>query len=328
MGKGYRHLNERERAVLEQSLLQGQSLRAVAKTLKRSPSSLSREMKRNGKRVGRSRKPLYESAKAQERARKRFKESHRKVRLKNSWIQEYVIAKLLNRWSPELIAGRLSLDYPDLRISHETIYQWIYDQGREYIRYLAKKRRLRRSRTYTLKTRGSNPIPGRLMIDSRPEAVNKRQEPGHWEVDLIDSYLKRGGIQVICERKTRYALLTKMQTLRGIEARTTLIQRMKKLPSSMVKTLTYDNGPENTYHVFVNRHLGTQSYFCHPYHGWEKGTVENTIGIVRRFYPKGTNFTEVSEGDVQNLETWLNDRPRKCLAFRTPLEAFKHECCT
>lgn len=328
MGKGYRHLNQQERAFLEQSLLQGQSLRVIAKILKRSPSSLSREMKRNGKRIGRSRKPAYESAKAQEKAQKRFKESHRRMRLKNATVQQYVIVKLLDRWSPELIAGRLSIDYPDLRISHEAIYQWIYDAGRDYIRYLAKKRRLRRSRTYTLKTRGSNPIPGRLMIDSRPEAVNERLEPGHWEVDLIDSYLKRGGIQVICERKTRYTLLTKMQTLRGIEARTVLVKRLKKLPSSMVKTLTYDNGPENTYHVFVNRHLGTQSYFCHPYHGWEKGTVENTIGIVRRFYPKGTNFTEVSEADVEKLEAWLNDRPRKCLAFKTPMEAFRQECCT
>jgi IS30 family transposase len=294
----------------------------------RSPSSLSRELKRNGKRVGRSRKPFYEGFKAQKKSSHRFKTSHQRACLKIPQIHEYVTSKLLARWSPELIAGRLALDHPELKISHETIYQWIYNHGRDYIRYLARRRRIRRPRTYSLKTRGSNPIPARVMIDSRPEMINSRQEPGHWEVDLVESYLKRGGIQVISERKTRFSLLTKMQTLKGVEARTNLIQRMKRLPSAIVKTLTYDNGPENMYHVFVNRHLGTRSYFCHPYHGWEKGTVENTIGIVRRFYPKGTDFRGVSEKEIKKLEAWLNNRPRKCLAFKTPSEAFKLECCT
>lgn len=327
MGQRYRHLNKVEREFLEGALLQGESLRAVARIMGRSPSSLSRELKRNGKRVGRARKPLYESLKAQKKSSRRFRVSHQKTCLKTPEIHEYVTSRLLDRWSPELIAGRLSLDHPELKISHERIYQWIYHHGRDYIRYLAKKRRLRRPRTYSLKTKGSNYIPARVMIDSRPEVINSRQEPGHWEVDLVESYLKQGGLQVVCERKTRYTLVNKMQTLRGIEARTNLICRMKRIPSSIVKTFTYDNGPENTYHVFVNRHLGTESYFCHPYHGWEKGTVENTIGIVRRFYPKGTRFTEVTEEDVQRLETWLNNRPRKCLAFKTPSEAFKQECC-
>jgi IS30 family transposase len=233
----------------------------------------------------------------------------------------------LNRWSPELIAGRLSVDHPDLKISHETIYQWLYHEGREYIRYLTKKRRYRRSRKYSLKG-GTNPIPSRVMIDQRPAFVNERQEAGHWEVDLVESWLKRGGLQVLCERKTRYTLLNKMNSLKGIEARSLLLERMQLLPASIVKTLTYDNGPENTYHKFVNNRLGTQSYFCHPYHSWEKGTVENTIGIIRRFYPKGTNFMEVQEKEVKNLENWLNNRPRKCLAFKTPSEAFNLECCT
>ncbi len=328
MKKAYLHLNQQERTFLEGSLLQGLSLRAIAKVLSRSPSSLSREIKRNGKRVGRSRKAVYESRKAQEKAGKRFKETHRKIRLKNLWIREYVISKLLNRWSPELIAGRLSLDHPDLRISHETIYQWIYEEAPEYVRYLAKKRRLRRSRTYSLKTGQVNFIPGRVLIDERPYLINARQDAGHWEVDLVESYLKRGGLQVVCERKTRYTLVNKMRSLRGMEARAHLVKRMKHLPSWMCQSLTYDNGAENACHLFVNRHLGTRSYFCHPYHGWEKGTVENTIGIVRRFYPKGTDFREVSEDEVKDLETWLNNRPRKCLAFKTPAEAFKQECCT
>lgn len=328
MGQRYRHLNQTEREFLEGALLRGESLRTIAKVMGRNPSSLSRELKRNGKRIGRSRKTFYESRKAQKKSSHRFKTSHQRDCLKTPSIHEYVTSKLMARWSPELIAGRLTLDHPELKISHETIYQWIYHHGRNYIRYLAKKRWVRRPRTYSSKTRGSNHIPARVMIDSRPEMINSRREPGHWEVDLVESYLKKGGLQVICERKTRYTLVTKMQTLRGIEARTNLIQRMKKIPASVVKTFTYDNGPENTYHVFVNRHLGTESYFCHPYHGWEKGTVENTIGIVRRFYPKGTNFKQVSEREIKKLETWLNNRPRKCLAFKTPSEAFTQECCT
>lgn len=328
MGQRYRHLNQIEREFLEGALLRGESLRAIAKVMGRSPSSLSRELKRNGKRVGRSRKPVYESVKAHKKSSHRFKVSHQKDCLKNPQVHEYVVSRLKARWSPELIAGRLPFDHPESKICHETIYQWIYNHGREYVHCLAKRRRLRRPRTYSLKTRGYRLIPARVMIDCRPESINTRQEPGHWEVDLVESYLKQGGIQVLCERKTRFTLLTKMWTLKGVEARANLIRRMKRLPSSIVKTLTYDNGPENTCHLFVNHYLKTDSYFCHPYHGWEKGTVENTIGIVRRFYPKGTNFNGVSEREIKNLEAWLNNRPRKCLAFKTPSEAFKQECCT
>ena len=135
-------------------------------------------------------------------------------------------------------------------------------------------------------------------------------------------------MHIMTERKTRLAMIDKIERKEAKEVRATIIRRLSKEPKAMKRTITYDNGTENVCHVMVNRHVGTKSYFCNPYHSWEKGTVENTIGIVRWFLPKKTNFDNVSDDQIKNIENWLNNRPRKCLNFMTPNEAYKLECCT
>jgi len=324
MGQEYSHLTEKERDLIGVLLAEGRSIRAIGKHLGRNPATISRELRRNG---FKKRKLQYLPHEAQEKASKRFQESHRRPGLKSEDIREYVLSNLLRHWSPEIIAGRLSIDRPGLKISHETIYQWIYKEGREYISYLTRKRHHRRPRTYSLK-KGKINIPGRISIDERPGHINERQEVGHWEVDLIESWLKRGALHIMTERKTRFTFLAKLKSLTAPEARDLMIKRMRYMRRGMRRSFTYDNGAENTCHLRINLRFGTKSYFCHPYHGWEKGTVENTVGLVRRFFPKSTNFALVKEEEIEEMQNWLNGRPRKCLNFKTPLEAFKAERCT
>lgn len=324
MRREYSHISSKERDLIGVMLAKGESIRTIAKQLNRNPGSISRELKRNGIK---KRKLNYLPHEAQEKASKRFSQSHFRIRLKNEEIKSYITGHLLEKWSPEIIAGRLSIDRPELKISHEAIYQWIYKEAREYIPYLTRKRHQRRSRTYSLK-HGKMGIPGRVSIDERPPHINERKEVGHWEVDLIESWLKKGAIQIMTERKTRYTLLGKLKILTAPEARDLMIEQLSGMRRIMRKSFTYDNGSENKCHLRINNLFGTQSYFCHPYSGWEKGTVENTAGLVRRFFPKGTHFALVKDEEIENMQNWLNQRPRKCLNFKTPSEVFKSECCT
>jgi IS30 family transposase len=227
--------------------------------------------------------------------------------------------------SPEQVAGRIPLETGDT-ISHEAIYQWIYTEARELIRYLHRGRPKRVSRRYRKHSRPR--IPGRISILERPAVVETRTESGHWEVDTIHS---RGGeavLVILTERKTRLVKLSYLPRRTALGVDTAIVRRLSQYPASLRRTLTYDNGTENSQHQKTNATLGTQSFFCHPQHGWEKGTVENSVGLVRRFFPKGTNFDQVTSEEVKWVERRLNRRPRKCLQFLTPTEAFRQERCT
>lgn len=171
-------------------------------------------------------------------------------------------------------------------------------------------------------------IPYRIGISERPDSANNRLEVGHWEVDLAVSQQNSSSLHVLLDRKTRYAKLTLLPTRESKVATNATIKRLNYVPKLFRKTITYDNGPENAFHTSVNHVLGTKSYFCRPHRSWEKGTIENTIGIVRRFLPKSTDFSKVSIKQIKKIEKWLNNRPRKCLNFLTPYEAFKAKCCT
>jgi IS30 family transposase len=217
----------------------------------------------------------------------------------------------------------LKRDHPGLTISHEAIYQWVYSQGEDYHHYLVRAHKKRRWQGYRHGTGGAFIIPRRVSIRERPAGVADRQEWGHWEVDtMVDGY-RRAGIQVITERKARYVCLTKLVPLNAQVMQQTLAKRLLEIPVAFRKTLTYDNGSENVGHTGVNDALGTRSYFCDPYQSWQRGTVENTIGLVRRFLPKKTDLTQVDSGTLQKIERWINTLPRKCLNYRTPEEVFK-----
>lgn len=320
----YTHLCKEERDIIAILRGEGRSIRSIALELGRDPGTLSRELKRNAPSVHTG---YYLPHKAHERAVTRNCESHRRERLKEPRVRRYVRERIRAGWSPELIAGRWSRLHPELSVSYETIYQWIYEDAREFIPHLVRAHKKRQKRGHTRKHRKSH-IPGRVSISERPKAVEKRRVAGHWETDTAVSRKSKAAIQVSIERKTRYTKLAKLKTKSSHEMSKGLTRRLSRVPRHLRQTITYDNGSENVEHGRTNKILKTKSYFCEPYHSWEKGSVENDIGIVRRFLPKKTDFAIVSSKDLRALERWMNNRPRKCLNYRTPAEVWKDECCT
>ena len=308
---------ERDRIAVH--LADGLSLSEIARILGRDKSTISREISRNRPQ---GRRCAYFSSSAQDRARQRWMDNHKKERLANSALRGYVEAKISLGWSPELVAGRIGLDLPAMSVSHEAIYQYIYSSGRRLIPHLVRGGLDRRRRGYS-RSHGKPHIPGRIDISLRPEAVGQRKEPGHWEADLMESgRAGKSALNVLNERVSRLALLTKASDGTSGKSASAVIRRLSPVPERLRRSVTYDNGSENADHALVNRTLGTDSYFCAPYHSWEKGTVENTIGLVRRWLPKKTNLDTVSDDKIMEIERWLNDRPRKCLGYKTPLEVF------
>jgi IS30 family transposase len=324
MPKTYKHLDANERDILAVLKSKGRSLREISTILKRSPSTLSRELERNAPPVYTG---YYLSHKAQERADKRNRESHRRPRLKTDSLRQYVEKRIRWGWSPELIAGRLAIEHPELSISHEAIYQWIYQEATHLILSLVRAHRKRKHRGYSRKHKTSH-IPQRISIQERPQTVLRRHDIGHWETDTISCRKSYQAVQVTVERKARYAKMAKLKTKSARAMSIALTRRLSRYPTNLRLSITYDNGSENAEHLRTNKILGTCSYFCEPFHSYERGTVENTIGLVRRFLPKKTNLAKISQDHLVKIEYWLNNRPRKCLGFKTPAEVFKAECCT
>jgi IS30 family transposase len=324
MPKTYKHLDIEERDIIAVLRGQGHSLRAIARFLDRSPSTIVRELKRNAAPVHTG---YYLSHRAQQRADARKLESHRRQRLKNDRIRHYVEKHIRLGWSPELISGRLNIEHPELSISHEAIYQWIYRDVPCLIDFLVRGHRKRKYRGYSRKHKKTH-IPDRVSIQERPEPVLRRHQAGHWESDTISCRKSYQAVQVSVERKTRYAKLAKLRAKTARAMSVALTRRLSRYPDTLRRSITYDNGSENAEHMRTNQILGTASYFCEPFRSYERGTVENTIGLVRRFLPKKTNLANIAPEHLSKIEKWLNNRPRKCLGFLTPAEVFKTECCT
>lgn len=313
----YRHLSEEERNQLVVLLNRGSSIRSIAAAVGRSPSSISREIKRN---FGKTR---YRAHRAQARAVERHRSAHSKGRLKSYALRKEVAHMLGIGFTPEQIAGRLPLVHPELpSISHEAIYQWIYTEKPHLIGCLLRQHQERWPKGKSKRCRPLQyRIPERVPLSRRPREANNRSQPGHWETDLMVGPGK-AALQVSVERVTRYVRLTRIPDKSAVASCQALIKSFEQVPGYMRRSITYDNGVENYEHSQVNKELTMVSFFCEPYHSWEKGTVENTNGIVRRRFPKRTNFDMIPVADIQAVESWLNNRPRKCLNFLTPLEAF------
>jgi len=318
--KAYMHLKAHERDRIAVWRSRGLSLRDIARKIGRPASTISRELNRNRGRKG------YWPHRADARALWRRQNTHKRIRLKSRVLRDEVEKMLIKGWSPELTAGRLGRTRPELpSITHEAIYQWIYRDRPDLVGFLtrAHAKRKRRWKLSARKTR----IPDRVSIRQRPASINDRTEPGHWETDLVVGSGK-AAIQVTHERQSRYTRLKKIPNKSAQESRNALQGVLQLLPPAMRRSITYDNGPENTDHQMLNDVLGTQSWFCEPYHSWEKGQVENTNGLIRRHIPKRFNLDQLSDSDIQKVETWINERPKKVLQFQTPSEAFKSLCCT
>lgn len=312
--KNFNHLTEEERNQIFILVNRHKSIREIAGSLRRSPSSIAREIKRNHG------KKRYRAHRAQKRAVFRHSNSHKNQRLKSHSLRIEVEKMLSNGWSPEIIAGRLKKRTDLPAISHEAIYQWIYASAPHLIGYLVRSHPARWPKGKSKNGRHIR-IPNRVSIIERPSVINERVEPGHWEADIL---IGKGSsaIEVIVERKSHFSKLHKIPNKTAIASHFALNTILHKLPNHLKRSITYDNGLENVEHDLLNEQIGTSSYFCQPYHAWEKGTVENTNGLIRRFLPKKTNFDIIPDSRIQQVESWLNSRPRKCLDFNTPAESF------
>ena len=316
----YKQLTLEDREKLFIFRTQGLSLRAIAQKLGKSHSTLSRELRRNHSALEPS---WYQPYDAQNKYRKRKFRPSNSILLKHWRLHHYVTSHLRLRWSPQIISGRLPLDHPEFSISHETIYRFIYSQEPSLISFLARRHKRRRQRAFPRKPHAL-PIPNRISIDQRPALINQRTQFGHWESDSMVSRNNTTAFHVLLERQSRYVKISKIPANNSTVVAATVVSRLFDHPSFARRSITYDNGPENYLHSHVNYSLGSQSFFCHPYHSWQKGSVENVIGLIRRFIPKKSDLQKVLSSDVSTIEYLLNARPRKCLNFKTPKEVFTH----
>lgn len=313
--KNYTHLSHDERDSLAIGINQGRSLRDIARELGRSPSTLKRELERNhGPKI-------YTPHQAHERAMKRHHLAHKHSRLKSHALRHDVEALIMKGWSPEIISGRLNKKGKHLPISHEAIYQWIYTEAPHLIPYLVRQHKQRFPKYHSRKHKKIH-IPERVSIRERPAIVESREQPGHWEADLL---VGKGSeaLDVAIERTSRFTRLMKIKDKTASSSSAALSAMLQHVPASLRRSITYDNGSENVNHLQLNEQLNTRSYFCEPFHSWEKGSVENRNGIIRRFIPKGTDLSTIPNQQIQLIENWINDRPMKCLKFQTPAEVYK-----
>ena len=252
--------------------------------------------------------------------------SREKERLKCAEIRDYVEKKLKLGWSPELVAGRLPLEHPGLSTNYESIYQWIYKERRDLIQYLeVRGKDKQRKRSSKRKQRHKQPAEPKQSIELRPEIVDTRSRCGDWEGDTIVSRQSTDAVFNLVERSSRYFELRKLADCSAESGSEAMIQILSNVPPKLRRTVTLDNGPENSAHKKVDDVLGTETYFCHPYCSSERGTVENRNGFIRRFLPKKTNLGTVTKAELQAIQDTHNNRPMKCLNFQTPHEVFWRE---
>jgi len=318
---GYRHLNIDEREVILEMRAKRRNLQEIAEKLGRNKGTISRELTVNKSSTGE-----YKPHLAQRYYRRRRGDSKEPYRLQDKRLAKYVCKKLKQYWSPEQISGRLKVDYAknqQMRISPVTIYSWIEadkKQGGKLYKYLRQGKRKRRKRYGSTERRGQ--IPDRRMIDERPKAVEKRSRIGDWESDSVVGKSSGSYIATHVERKSRYLVAARLKDKSAESMNQTTIKAFGKIESSTLKTMTFDNGKEFAGFKELEDALEIKTYFAKPYHSWERGTNENTNGLIRQFFPKGTDFAEITKSELDKKVELLNNRPRKCLRYRTPAEVF------
>mgnify|MGYP001819591487 CR=1 FL=1 len=312
-----------EREEISRGAVAGQSLRSIAASLGRSPSTVSREIKRNG---GRRR---YRANQADEAAWERTKRPKTCKLVQHPALARVVEQKLKKLWAPEQIAGWLKYTYPDnenFQVSHETIYKSLFIQARgalkkELLQHLRKTRAMRRSRKKTLKGEGLGQITNAVSIRERPAEAADRAVPGHWEGDLIMGS-NNSQIATLVERHTRYVMLVRVASKDTKTVINALIKHAHKLPRELYKSLTWDRGSELADHQRFSLATDINVYFCDPQHPWQRGSNENTNGLLRQYFPKGMDLSGVHQNRLNAVARQLNERPRKTLQYRTPAERF------
>ena len=312
-----------EREEISRGIAADESARSMAGKLGRSPSTVSREISRNG---GYDR---YRASSADETAWERACRPKRCKLATNPQMREAVAGKLRGNWSPEQIAGWLKSAHPGdeaNQVSHETIYRSLFVQARgvlkkELVQHLRSKRTIRRSRSADANGDRRGQIADMVSIRERPAAVEDRAVPGHWEGDLL-SGSKNSHIATLVERHTRYVMLVKVDSKETQAVVSALIKRAKKLPTELYKSLTWDRGKELADHRRFTLATDIAVYFCDPQSPWQRGSNENTNGLLRQYFPKGTDLSVHSQAHLNKVARQLNGRPRKTLAFQTPADRF------
>ena len=292
----------------------------IGAVIGRHKSTVSRELARNASVTY----GCYRAHRAEQRSAARRSAASRHQRLKNDEIRTYTREKLSKDWTPELIAGRLPGDHPGLTISPEAIYQYVYAKDtpnrEQLIAGLPRQHRKRKPKGNGRKSKKVI-IPNPVSIDLRPLIVEDRKETGHWETDSMVSSQSKAALNTLVERTWRLTYITKLPRKTAELTAAAVIRRLKHLPPEARRTLTLDNGTENAGHQDITSAIKIQCYFAHPYHSWERGSNEQVNGLIRRYLPKGTDFSMITDRQIQEIENKLNNRPRKCLGFKTPLEA-------
>jgi IS30 family transposase len=314
-------LEEREEISL--GLAVGQSIRSIAAQIGRAPSTVSREIGRNG---GRN---AYRASHAESAAWDRAHRPKWCKLMRNRALARIVARKLRLLWSPEQIAGWLKHTYPldeSQHVSHETIYRSLFIQARgalkkELLEHLRRTRGMRRSRHYTQKTAIHGQIVDAVSISERPASVEDRAVPGHWEGDLVFGSAN-SQIATLVERQTRYLMLVKLEGKDSKTVVNALIQNARSLPQELYKSLTWDRGTEMHGHKQFTMATDIQVYFCDPKSPWQRGSNENTNGLLRQYLPKGINISGYSQLQLNAIARQLNERPRKTLGYQTPAEMF------
>lgn len=314
-----------ERDLIAVWLGQEVSIRQTATRLKRSPSTVAREIERNSFYDQLNERKYYVAIHAQAKTQKRKSLAGRRHPLKNQAVYAYVLGKIRAGWSPEQIAGRLRRKYGETVICHETIYRFIYvqeNQDRKLWEYLPWKRKKRKRKSGRKVHRGQ--IPNRVSIRQRQEVVNKRLVFGHWEGDTLEGKkINKDGIHTEAERLSRMTKALKLKTITSQETVKAQEEIFSPFPRQARKSTTLDNGRENHLHSRLTRKLGMKTYFADPYSAWQKGTVEHHNGLIRRYLPKGTDFSKLTQEELDDIVEEINNRPRKVLNYNTPKEVFE-----
>lgn len=316
------HLTLVERVKIQTYREQEMSPTRIALNLGRSVTTIRRELERNRTARG------YDAEQAQRRYAQRRQPCRPANKLDYEPLRAYVIEKIRDEeWTPEQVAGRLPVDCPDdprMRVSHEAIYQAIYAQDslRFLIAFLPQARPKRRKRGQG-KTRRGPSIPNRVGIDQRPKEADTRTTHGHWEGDTVIGKNNDGFIVTLVERTSRLLYAVKTQTKQACEVAQAVIETLLDRPASWLKTLTFDNGTEFAHHQRISQALPLNVYFADPYASYQRGTNENTNGLIRRYLPKGRTFADLTQRQLDSIVDQINNRPRKCLGYRTPNEVFQ-----
>ena len=316
-----KRLTQYERQIIETNLASGKSFREIARMIGRNHTVVSREIKRNKGQFF-----DFSSAVAQRATSRRAKHTNTRKLNKDWSLNLYVTRRLEDHWSPEQIAGRMRLEQRQNYVCAESIYQYIYDEnkGAPWLYHELRRAHPIRQMQGQRKPNKRTLIPDRTPISVRPDVVNQRARYGDWESDGMEFMRKKPGlVSVQKERKSHLLRLTKLETKQAQETRVAIENVIEELPSDLVHTITFDNGGEAAEHNIIKQEYGIETYFCKPYSPWQKGSVENIIGLLRQYLPKGSDISELTNNDLYKIQERLNDRPRKTLQYKTPNEIFE-----